>query len=128
MSSEEMIGKQGDLIISDDVLSVISAIAAKSIEGVNGMQNSLTGGFVEFLGKKNPSKGVKVTIEYNAVEIDYDESHYIITATKIGEDQSFVKDYMTKNVISLEENTPCEKVIQIMKKSCGEKMDIYWKK
>ncbi|MGN1363018.1 MAG: CBS domain-containing ParB/RepB/Spo0J family partition protein [Methanobrevibacter sp.] len=32
-------------------------------------------------------------------------------------DKALVKDYMTKNVISLEENTPCEKVIQIMKKT-----------
>ncbi len=70
MNSEEMVEKQGNLIISDDVLSVISAIAAKSIEGVNGMQSSLTGGFVEFLGRKNPSKGVKVAVDGDCVEID----------------------------------------------------------
>lgn len=42
----------------------------------------------------NNGNFVYLGIKYNAVEIDYDESHYIITATKIGEDQSFVKDYM----------------------------------
>ncbi len=70
MNSEEMIEKQGSVVISDEVVGVISAIAAKSVEGVNGMQTSLTGGFVEFLGKKNPSKGVKVALDGENVEID----------------------------------------------------------
>ena len=70
MNSEEMIEKKGNVIISDEVVGVISAIAAKSVEGVNGMQTSLTGGFVEFLGKKNPAKGVKVTIDGESVEIE----------------------------------------------------------
>ena len=69
MSTEEM-NKQGNVVISDEVISVIAAIAAKSVEGVNSMQSSITGGFVELLGKKNPSKGVKVTVEDNSVEID----------------------------------------------------------
>ncbi len=70
MNSEEMIEKKGKVIISDEVVGVISAIAAKSIEGVSGMQNSIAGGFVEFLGKKNPSKGVKVSIDGESVEIE----------------------------------------------------------
>ncbi len=70
MNSEEMIEKKGNVIISDEVVGVISAIAAKSVEGVSGMQTSITGGFVEFLGKKNPSKGVKVTIDGESVEIE----------------------------------------------------------
>ena len=69
MSTEGM-NKQGNVVISDEVISVIAAIAAKSVEGVNSMQSSITGGFVELLGKKNPSKGVKVTVEDNSVEID----------------------------------------------------------
>ncbi len=70
MNSEEMIEKKGNVIISDEVVGVISAIAAKSIDGVNGMQNSIAGGFVEFLGKKNPSKGVKVSIDGNDAIIE----------------------------------------------------------
>ena len=34
------------------------------------MVNSLTGGFAELLGKKNPSKGVKVSISGKDVKID----------------------------------------------------------
>ncbi len=69
MSAEEM-NNQGNVVISDEVISVIAAIAAKSVEGVNSMQSSITGGFVELLGKKNPSKGVKVTVEDNSVEVE----------------------------------------------------------
>ena len=64
------IDKEGNISISNDVIATISAIAAKSIEGVAGMTNSITGGFAELLGKKNPGKGVKVTINGRDVKID----------------------------------------------------------
>lgn len=64
------IDKDGNIAISNDVIATIAAIAAKSIDGVYGMVNSLTGGFAELLGKKNPSKGVKVTINDRDVKID----------------------------------------------------------
>ncbi len=64
------IDKDGNIAISNDVIATISAIAAKSIEGVAGMVNSLTGGFAELLGKKNPSKGVKVAINGRDVKIE----------------------------------------------------------
>jgi len=64
------IDKEGNVCISNDVVATIASIAAKSIEGVSGMFGSLTGGFAELLGKKNPSKGVKVTISDRDVKID----------------------------------------------------------
>ncbi|MDO4744440.1 MAG: Asp23/Gls24 family envelope stress response protein, partial [Clostridia bacterium] len=64
------IDKDGNISISTDVIATIAAIAAKSIDGVSGMINSLTGGFAELLGKKNPSKGVKVSINGRDVKID----------------------------------------------------------
>lgn len=75
MSADEKIlntniDNDGNISISTDVIATISAVAAKSIEGVSGMANSLTGGFAELLGKKNPSKGVKVTISGRDVKID----------------------------------------------------------
>lgn len=42
----------------------------------------------------NNGNFIYLGIKYNAVEIDYDESHYIITAVKVGEDETFIKDYM----------------------------------
>ena len=64
------IDKDGNISISNDVIATISAIAAKSIEGVSEMTNSITGGFAELLGKKNPGKGVKVAINGRDVKID----------------------------------------------------------
>ncbi len=64
------IDKDGNISISTEVIATIAAIGAKSIDGVFGMVNSLTGGFAELLGKKNPSKGVKVAINDKDVKID----------------------------------------------------------
>ncbi len=60
----------GNVNISDDVIGIITSIAAAEIEGVNG----LTGGFAEDLaemfGVKNLKKGVKVDIEDDIVVVD----------------------------------------------------------
>ncbi len=61
---------EGHVSISNDVVATIAAIAAKSISGVADMLGSISGGFAEFLGKKNPGKGVKVTITDRDVKID----------------------------------------------------------
>ncbi len=64
------IDQEGNVCISNEVVATIASIAAKSIDGVAGMFGSLTGGFAELLGKKNPSKGVKVMITDKDVKID----------------------------------------------------------
>ena len=64
------IDNEGNVCISNEVVATIASIAAKSVDGVAGMFGSLTGGFAELLGKKNPSKGVKVTITEKQVKID----------------------------------------------------------
>lgn len=61
---------ESNVIISEDVISTISSVAAKNISGVYGMYTTLSGGFAEFLGKKNNSKGVKVNIEGQHCEVD----------------------------------------------------------
>lgn len=61
----------GIVKISDEVVGVISGIAATEIEGVLGMSASLVGGITEILtGKKNLSKGVKVNVGENSASID----------------------------------------------------------
>ena len=64
------VDSDGNVCISDDVIATIASIATKTVEGVFEMSGSITGGFVELFGKKNPSKGVKVTITDNDVKID----------------------------------------------------------
>ena len=65
--SENIMGKVN---ISEEVVSIISSQEARGVKGVVGMMSSLTGGFAEFLGKRNLSKGVKVEFQENNIIID----------------------------------------------------------
>ncbi len=54
--------KTGSVNISNDVVSIVASLAASSVKGVSGMVSSMSGGIAELLGKKNMSKGVKVSV------------------------------------------------------------------
>ena len=60
----------GMVNISDDVVAIVASLAASGIKGVAGMGNSIAGNFAELLGKKNPSKGVKVEIAEKSAVVD----------------------------------------------------------
>ncbi len=60
----------GTVRIADEVVSIISGIAATDIEGVAGMSGGIAGGIAEMLGKKNLSKGVKVNVGDTEATID----------------------------------------------------------
>lgn len=61
----------GVVKISDDVVSVIAGLAAAEVKGITGMSTGLAGGITQILGgKKNPSKGVKVTVGEDSASID----------------------------------------------------------
>ncbi|MBQ7986098.1 MAG: Asp23/Gls24 family envelope stress response protein [Clostridia bacterium] len=61
----------GKINISNDVIASIAGIAATEIEGVAGMAGSVASGLAEKLGaKKNPQKGVKVTVTDEGAVID----------------------------------------------------------
>lgn len=60
----------GEVNISDDVLAVISAMAALEVDGVVGMAGNITSEIVEKLGMKKLSKGVHVDVADNSVMID----------------------------------------------------------
>lgn len=62
-------GGCGSVNISDEVVAVISSMAANEVDGVAGMVNSVAGGFAELLGMKNLSKGVKTVREGDSVTI-----------------------------------------------------------
>lgn len=51
--------------IADDVVAVIASLAAGEVEGVASMGGSAVGGFVERLGIKNASKGIRVELSEN---------------------------------------------------------------
>ena len=52
--------KSGTITFANDVLEIIVGVAACDIPGVAGMSGGLKDGFVEMLGKKNFTKGIKV--------------------------------------------------------------------
>lgn len=60
----------GKISISEDVISVISAIAAKEVEGLASMGGNLLGNLGDILAKKNQGKGVKVEFGDNGLVID----------------------------------------------------------
>lgn len=61
----------GVVKISDEVVSVIASLAAAEIKGIIGMSSGIVGGFTQMLsGKKNISKGVKVSVNEESAVID----------------------------------------------------------
>jgi len=63
--------EKGAINISNEVIASIAGIAAAEVEGVSGMAGSVAAGIVEKLGaKKNPQKGVKVTVTDEGATID----------------------------------------------------------
>ena len=59
----------GEVHISDEVVAIIAGLAATEIEGVQYMAGNITNELVSKLGMKNLSKGVKVTISDDSVEV-----------------------------------------------------------
>ncbi|MDF2881057.1 MAG: hypothetical protein K0R54_1614 [Clostridiaceae bacterium] len=61
----------GIVKISDEVVGVIAGLATTEIKGIVGMSAGLAGGITQILsGKKNISKGVKVSVGENSASID----------------------------------------------------------
>lgn len=67
----------GQVIIADEVFSIIAGLAATEVEGVNSMAGNITKELVAKLGMKNLSRGVKVEVQedkvsvYMALNIDF---------------------------------------------------------
>lgn len=60
----------GAIKIADEVVSVIAGLAASEVEGVTAMSGGWGANLGEMLGKKNLSKGVKVEVEGEIVNIE----------------------------------------------------------
>lgn len=79
--------EMGIVKISDEVVSVIAGIAASEIKGITGMSASLVGEISQiFGGKKNASKGVKVSLEEDSAVIDlYITVEYGVKISEVAE-------------------------------------------
>lgn len=60
----------GHVNISDEVIGIITSIAASEIEGVEGLSGGFTDNVAEIFGKKNLQKGVQVVLENETVAVD----------------------------------------------------------
>ncbi len=60
----------GTIRIADEVVSIISGLAATEVEGVASMSGGIAGGIAEALGRKNLSKGVKVEVGEEEAAVD----------------------------------------------------------
>lgn len=56
----EVTENNGNIKISDEVISTIAAVAVAEVDGANTLSGSLSG-IAEIFGKKNFTKGIKVT-------------------------------------------------------------------
>lgn len=60
----------GQVQISNEVVTIIAGLAATEVKGVASMVGNITNELVSRLGIKNLSKGVKISIENNTVNVD----------------------------------------------------------
>ena len=60
----------GSISYSEDVIAIISGLAASEIQGVAGMSGDFKSGIGELLGRKDLSKGIKANISNEDVTID----------------------------------------------------------
>lgn len=71
--NKEMISRTevgGSVSYSEDVIAIISGLAATEIDGVAGMSGGIKSGIGELLGKKDLAKGIKATINGEDAVID----------------------------------------------------------
>jgi uncharacterized alkaline shock family protein YloU len=60
----------GEVQIADEVVAIIAGLAATEIEGVASMAGNITNELISKLGMKNLSKGVRVEVFENNVDVD----------------------------------------------------------
>lgn len=70
MEKEIKLDKYGNVKIADDVVAIIAEIAAKEVKGVYAMSGGIADSITGILGKKNPSKGVKVEVGEKETAVD----------------------------------------------------------
>lgn len=61
---------EGSIKIADEVVGIITGLAATEIDGVAGMSGGIAGGIADMLGRKSLSKGVKVQVTDDTASVD----------------------------------------------------------
>lgn len=82
--------KNGHVNIADDVIGVISSIAASEINGIKALSGTFQDDVLEMIGKKNFNKGINVEMNGNDVVVEL--SVIVDFGTKIHETASLVQE------------------------------------
>lgn len=90
--------ENGNVKISNEVISIIAGVAANEIDGVVSSSSGITEGITEMLGMKSLSKGVKVEINEKEANID------VFITVKYGIKISEIARKVQKNVKDSVEN------------------------
>lgn len=90
---------RGSITVANDVIGIIAGLAATEVEGVAGMSGGIVGGIAEMLGRKNLSKGIKVTVVNKVVSID--ASMVVMYGSKIHDVCLQVQDKVIDRVESM---------------------------
>lgn len=59
----------GEVKVADEVIAIIAGLAATEVEGVSSMAGNITNELVSKLGMKNLSKGVRIEMQEDSVEV-----------------------------------------------------------
>ncbi len=70
MTAKKEYLKNGQVHISTEVLSIITSIAAREIEGVQDASSGFVDEISSLFNKKNTTKGIKIEVKENNVYID----------------------------------------------------------
>lgn len=105
--------EKGTVNISEEVVAAIAALAVSEVEGVYGLSSSFTADLAQLLGKKNMSKGVKLSIEENVVSVE------CFVVINYGVEIPVVAGNIQDNVISAVESMTGLKVAAVNVDICG---------
>ena len=109
--------EKGSINISEEVIAIIAANAAAEVEGVASLSASLGKDIAELLGKKNISKGVKISVEEEAVTAD------VFIMVKIGYAVNEVGMKVQESVISAIQDMTGFEIAAVNVHICGISFD-----
>lgn len=79
--------EDGSVNISEDVISIIAWEAMHEVEGFGGPSAGIPGDLAELIGRKNASRGVRVSSEAQSVTVDvYVTVRFGYSVTKVSRD------------------------------------------
>ena len=105
--------EKGSINISEDVLTVIAAVAATDVEGVHGQFVSQNKDSVGIRGRKGNPKGIKLTVDSDSITVDID------IVAQFGYSVSEVGAQVQKSVIAAIEGAAGISVAAVNVNICG---------